>query len=252
MIINEVQRPSHPVGEPGSSGGPGGANPSANPSGSRGASLGANKGASQGKNRRQRSMWPLYAILLMALAPVVAAVLAYFMPQLGLRPEGHNNYGRILDPQRPLPSAHDMPLTTLDGKPFDLQSLSGQWLLVSADSAACPESCVRKLYILRNSHASQGKNVDRLARVWFITDDGDVPQPVLDAYVGTHMLRTDPRTLAGFLAAEHNGAQAADALRGHMWVIDPLGNLMMEFPPDADPIEVRDDIVKLLKNSRIG
>jgi hypothetical protein len=37
-----------------------------------------------------------------------------------------------------------------------------------------------------------------------------------------------------------------------MWVIDPLGNLMMEFPPQADPIEVRDDIMKLLKVSRIG
>lgn len=201
---------------------------------------------------RKRSMWPLYAILLMALAPVVAAFLAYFMPDLGLRPDGHNNYGRILDPQRPMPSAQAMPLTTLEGEPFDLESLRGQWVLVSADAAACPESCVRKLFILRNSHASQGKNVDRLSRVWFVTDDGKVPQEVLDAYVGTHMVRADTTALAGFLAAERPGPEAAQALRGHMWVIDPLGNLMMEFPPNADPIEVRDDIVKLLKRSRIG
>lgn len=206
----------------------------------------------QQAHNKNRSMWPLYAILLMALAPVIAAVLAYFMPQLGLRPEGHNNYGRILDPQRPIPSAQALPLTTLDGTAFDLTSLRGQWVLVTADSAACPESCVRKLFILRNSHASQGKNVDRLSRVWFVTDDGAVPQQVLDAYVGTHMLRADPQALAKFLAADRQGDQAAQALKAHMWIIDPLGNLMMEFPPDADPIEVRDDIVKLLKNSRIG
>lgn len=200
----------------------------------------------------KRSMWPLYAILLMALSPVVAALLAYFMPQLGLRPDGHNNYGQILDPQRPLPSAQALPLTTLEGAPFDLSSLLGQWVLVSADESACPESCVRKLFILRNSHASQGKNVDRLSRVWFVTDQGEVPQQVLDAYVGTYMLRADPQALKAYLAAGHTGAQASNTLRNHMWIIDPLGNLMMEFPPDADPIEVRDDIVKLLKHSRIG
>ncbi|NLC35773.1 MAG: hypothetical protein GX772_04915 [Alcaligenaceae bacterium] len=197
-------------------------------------------------------MWPLYAILLMALAPVVAAFLAYFMPQSGLRPDGHNNYGRILDPQRPMPGAQALPLTTLQGQPFNLESLRGQWVLISADTAACPESCVRKLFILRNSHASQGKNVERLSRVWFVTDDGAVPQTVLDAYAGTHMLRADPAALAAFLTAEHSGQQGIDALRDHMWIIDPLGNLMMEFPPNADPIEVRDDIVKLLKRSRIG
>lgn len=203
-------------------------------------------------SRRPRSMWPLYAIVLMSLAPVLAAVLAYFMPDLGLRPEGRNNYGRILDPQRPVPPASGLPLSTLDGAPFNLSTLRGQWVLVSADEAACPESCVRKLFILRNSHASQGKNVTRLARVWFVTDDGEVPEAVRAAYAGTHMLRADPGKLAKFLAADHKGDAAPEALRAHMWVIDPLGNLMMEFPPQADPIEVRDDITKLLKVSRIG
>lgn len=207
---------------------------------------------SAGHGQRRRSMWPLYAIVLMSLAPVVAAFLAYFVPQSGLRPDGHNNYGRILDPQRPMPSAQALPLATLEGRPFNLESLRGQWVLVSADDAACPESCVRKLFILRNSHASQGKNVERLSRIWFVTDDGAVPQAVLDAYAGTHMVRADPAALASFLTADRSGQQGIEALRNHMWIIDPLGNLMMEFPPNADPIEVRDDIIKLLKRSRIG
>jgi len=197
-------------------------------------------------------MWPLYAIVIMSLAPVVAAVLAYFAPDWGFRPEGHTNYGTLVDPQRPMPNAQTLPLRDLQGQPFDLNQLRGQWLLVSADSAACSEECVRKLFILRNSHASQGKNVDRLSRVWFITDDKAVPQTILDAYVGTHMLRANPADLNAFLAPGKEGAQALEAMHGHMWIIDPLGNLMMEFPPNADPIEVRDDIIKLLKNSRIG
>src|SRR3546814_13534919 len=56
-------------------------------------------------------------------------------------------------------------LKTEDGQPFDLASLKGQWVLATADQGACPESCVTKLFILRNSHASQGKNVERLSRI---------------------------------------------------------------------------------------
>src|SRR3546814_2465714 len=92
-------------------------------------------------------MWPLYLIVIMCLAPAVFALLAYYVPALGLRPSDHNNYGALIQPQRPVPNAATLPLHTLDGQPFELSSLDGKWLLVSADSAACPESCVQKLFI---------------------------------------------------------------------------------------------------------
>jgi glutathione peroxidase-family protein len=38
----------------------------------------------------------------------------------------------------------------------------------------------------------------------------------------------------------------------HIYLIDPLGNLMMRFPKDADPSKVKKDIGKLLKASAIG
>lgn len=189
---------------------------------------------------------------MISLAPVVFALLAYFVPSLGLRPAGTDNYGALIQPQRPMPERAALSLTTLDGTPYDLSDLRGQWLLLSADTADCPESCVRKLFILRNSHASQGKEVERLSRVWFVLDDGAVSSQILDAYKGTHMLRTDPGQLAQFLAPGATDETIDSALKGPMWIIDPLGNLMMQFPADADPLEVRDDIRKLLRNSRIG
>lgn len=197
-------------------------------------------------------MWPLILIVLLCLAPVVFALLAYYVPSLGLRPSGTSNYGTLVEPQRPMPDAQALPLVSLDGQPFDLESLRGKWLLVSADSGACPESCVKKLFILRNSHASQGKNVERLARIWFLTDDVKVDSQILEAYKGTHMLRADPAKLAAFLAPQASPADLEAALKAPMWIIDPLGNLMMQFPADADPISVRDDISKLIRNSRIG
>lgn len=212
----------------------------------------SNPSVTPNQTRRPRSMWPLYLIVVMCLAPVVFAVLAYYVPALGLRPVDQNNYGTLVQPQRPLPDAATLPLRTLDGQPFDLASLDGKWILVSADSGACPESCVRKLFILRNSHASQGKEVERLTRVWFITDDQEIPEQVMEAYKGTHILRADPAQLAAYLAPQASAAEREAALRTPMWIIDPLGNLMMQFPANAEPTEVRDDIRKLLRNSRIG
>ncbi len=190
-------------------------------------------------------------IFLLSLAPVLAAVIVYFNPQW--RPEGSVNYGQLVEPQRPMPVAADLQLTTLDGKPFDLNSLKGKWLLVAADGAACPDSCARKLFILRNSHASQGKNVERLARVWFITDDAPVPEKVLEAYKGTTMVRVKPEQLQKFLTTMGvKASTASEALAEPMWIIDPNGNLILQYPTDAEPEKVRKDISKLVYNSRIG
>jgi len=189
-------------------------------------------------------------VFLCALTPIVAAIVLYQQPQWW--PKASSNYGALVNPQRPMPQA--LPLLTLADQPWDLNSLKGKWLLVSVDGGACPESCARKLFITRNVHASQGKNVERVARVWFITDNAPVPEKVLTAYKGTVMVRGHADHLARYLLNRDTAQAAADqsTLADFIWVIDPLGNLMLQFAADADPIKVRSDISKLLYSSRIG
>jgi hypothetical protein len=128
--------------------------------------------------------------------------------------------------------------------------MKGQWLLVSADRASCSEECVRKLFILRNTHASQGKEVERLNRIWFAIDQAPIAPVVDEAYRGTIVLRADPTQLARWLAPGEADPQVA--LEKGMWIIDPLGNLMMVYPENAEPERVRKDVRTLLKNSHIG
>lgn len=203
---------------------------------------------------KKRSMVPLYLIIFSCLLPIAAAFLLYFVPDL--RPSGSTNYGSFVEPQRPMPEARQLPLTTLEGEPFDLNSLKGRWVLVSSDGGACPDSCASKLHYVRNAHASQGKNVERLVRVWFVTDDAPVPQKVLDAYKGTIMLRVDPARLAAFLLPPDTQGNAAGLEREmdrFLWIIDPNGNLIMHYPgQETDPIQFRKDIAKLLHASVIG
>jgi len=41
---------------------------------------------------------------------------------------------------------------------------------------------------------------------------------------------------------------ALDAL----YMVDPLGHLMMRYPPDFDPNRLKKDLAKLLRASRVG
>lgn len=199
---------------------------------------------------RRPSLAPLYAIVLICLAPLLFALAAYYVPALGLRPPAQANYGQLIDPQRPVPTPAQLHLRTLQGESFNLGQLRGRWVLLSADSGHCPESCVRKLFILRNSHASQGKNVERVTRVWLLTDQAAPAEHIIKAYQGTHIVRANPDELRAFLPTPDTNR--SQPLHAGMWVIDPLGNLMMVFPDNADPLKVRKDLSKLLYNSRIG
>ena len=129
MIVQEVQR--FPAQMPANtdrseSGGAGGAEGATGPGGNPPGGIGqaAHKNAAARNPSRKRPMWPLYAIVLMSLAPVVAAVLAYFAPELGLRPEGHTNYGKLIQPQRAVPSAEAFASDRLGRPALQAQSIA--------------------------------------------------------------------------------------------------------------------------------
>ena len=203
-----------------------------------------------GPQGKSRSRLPLILIFLLSLAPVLAAVLVYFNPSL--RPANSVAYGMLIDPQRPVPASGALVLTTIEGEPFDLATLNGKWVLATADSGQCGDDCAKKLFIWRNAHASQGKEVERLKRIWFITDYAPVPQKVLDAYKGTIMVRVKPEQLTVFLYPNDGKNPTNKGINNFLWIIDPLGNLFIQYPEDADPSKIRDELRKLLTNSRIG
>ena len=73
-----------------------------------------------------------------------------------------------------------------------LSQLRGKWLLVSIDSGRCDESCNRKLLYMRQLRLTQGKNTDRVERVWLISDGAVPPAEVAKEYEGTWLARPGP------------------------------------------------------------
>jgi cytochrome oxidase Cu insertion factor (SCO1/SenC/PrrC family) len=182
----------------------------------------------------------LIAILVICAAPVLASYLAYYVFQ----PQGRTNYGTLIEPQRGVGA---MQAQLLDGGRFALADLRGKWVMLTVDAGACAQACVDKLYLMRQVRLTTGKDRDRIERVMLVTD-ADRPAPqVLSDYEGTRMARIDPDEVAKRLPPEGQGRSA-----DHIYLIDPLGNLMMRFPRNADPSRMKKDLAKLLRASRVG
>ena len=175
-------------------------------------------------------------ILLVAaacLAPVVVSyIVYYFYPR-----SAQVNYGTLVTtaPAPAIAGAFD------DGSPFRLADLRGRWVLAAGGAGSCGAMCERTLYAMRQAHTMQGKERERVVRVW-LDAGGAQPSPELRAQ---HPGLVIARVPAGALAALP-GAQAG------IWLIDPLGNLVLSYPGDPDIKGVARDLSRLLQASRIG
>jgi hypothetical protein len=199
-------------------------------------------GGSMQRLEHWRRLRPLYLLALVCIAPVVASYLAYYV----IQPAGRTNYGDLIQPQRPTPP---LALRSLDGSSFDMASLRGNWVMVTVDSAECPDSCRTKLWNMRQVRTATGKERDRIERVLLIIDDAPTTTMVLREFEGTHFVRASAAELKPFLVLPPNGS---GRLEDAVWLIDPLGNLMLRWPIAANPSRMKKDVDRLLRASRVG
>jgi len=175
--------------------------------------------------------------LIMIAAAVIAPVaLSYFVYYLAPR-AAFTNYGELL----PTASLPDLAGTTIDGQPFRLASLRGKWTILVPAGGACDAACGETLYATRQARTMQGKDMDRVARAWIVTDDA-VPAP--------ERLAEHP----GMLVARMAASEVAKLPKGGNAVVlvDPLGNQVLAWPREPDPKALAKDLSRLLKASRIG
>lgn len=186
----------------------------------------------------------MLAVLLVCAAPVVASYFTYYV----VRPEGRRNYGELIEPQRPLPEIAAADLKSSgDEKAVNLRSLHGQWLLVSVAGGDCGPGCERHLYLQRQLRESLGRDKDRVDWVWLVNDAQPVRAALMPALKDATVLRVPQAALAQWLAPA-----AGQAFSDHLYLIDPLGNWMMRFPPVADTAaasRIKRDLERVLRAS---
>ncbi|HET7197839.1 MAG TPA: cytochrome C oxidase subunit I [Burkholderiales bacterium] len=168
----------------------------------------------------------IFLIFLVCAAPIALATAAWHF-RWGTPATA--NYGELIEPR------------ALDAPPF--RALRGKWLLVTFDAAACDARCEEKLFVVRQVRRAQGAEAERIERLWLVTDGGQPRPRLLAAIEGSHV---EPARAAGSLQA------FPGELERHIYLVDPLGNLMMRYPAAPRPAGMIKDFERLLKVSRVG
>jgi hypothetical protein len=182
--------------------------------------------------RRARVRRQLLLIALVGLAPVVASYLFYYLWPRGAQV----NYGTL----QALP-APPIAGRTLDGRALALADLRGKWVVLTAADGACDAACTTRLYASRQARTIQNADMDRVVRVWLVTDDASPPPALLADHPDLRVARVDRAT----------AARLPDAGLGLAFV-DPLGNLVLTWPSNPDIKAMARDLARLLRASSIG
>lgn len=173
--------------------------------------------------------------LLIFLTPVLVGGGLYVF---GWRPAKSTNHGELVHPPRPVPVAALGPEIAARA--------TGKWLLLVAGDAPCTAECVRLIEQTRNMQVSLNRDMGRLLRIVLAAK----PTEMLTA-----LQARQPDLLVTVPPAAWQSALTPEMTAGHqhrLFVVDPAGNLMMQYAPGADAKGVRDDLEKLLKHSWIG
>lgn len=190
----------------------------------------------QKSNGKRRSNLTLWLVLAVCLFPFIGSIALY----LFWRPDSFVNYGDLVQPVVPLA---EVVVQEQNGSQFRFEDLHGKWVFLMVDNGDCDDYCQMKLYWMRQVRLTQGPDQERIERLWLVRD-GKRPRPeVLNEHAGTREVLIADSTILAKLPGYENAAD-------YLYVVDPLGNLMMRYPRDLDPSRMKKDVSKLLRISK--
>jgi cytochrome oxidase Cu insertion factor (SCO1/SenC/PrrC family) len=208
------------------------------------------KQAVAGRARQGGFLTSRQAIVLLALIFLAPTFVALVMHNVSLKPDVTTNSGTLVHPARPL----ELPTDIVHGDKPLAEYLQGKWTLVYLGNADCDDACKSSLYKMRQARTAQNEHMKRVQRL-FVYEGGPLPEAVT-AYLASEQPQLDKVQLAPAQFARLAERFVIDDTKvrdaGRVYIVDPFGNLMMYYSPNADPGGLLKDLKKLLKYSRIG
>ena len=187
---------------------------------------------------RARNLRTLAVLAGLFLLPLAGSFFAYYATSW--RPAAHVNHGVLLDP------VHTLPALAVPGTTQPL--FRGSWSLVYVGDGACDDDCRAALYFARQTRLGLANDMTRVARVFVVTADCCAREVLAEAEPGLAVVDATPGSVAAALGAQFPAAGRTHAL----YVVDPLGNLMMSYDVRSNPHGLLEDLKKLLRLSHIG
>jgi hypothetical protein len=193
---------------------------------------------------RARNLRTVGALAALFVLPLALAFYTYY--GTSWRPAGRVNHGSLITPPRPVP-AFALPRVPPGGGAATEGALRGVWTLLYVGDGACDEDCRRALLVMRQTRLALNTDMTRVRRVFLATGSCCAAGLAAQPDPGLVVLDATGPAAAGLLAVFPGEARARS-----LFVVDPLGYLMMSYDARTDPRGLLTDLQKLLRLSQIG
>ncbi len=200
-----------------------------------------------GSLRRTRVM--LLLLVAMFAAPFAVSWYLFNFTQVG-RDSGSRSHGQLVIPPRPFPAA---PLYDIAGRQ-EAGVLRSRWSLLYLISGPCGRPCVDALDRLHQLRVALGMHSQRVQLVLVVYGrfPPDLPAAAPQDYPGQMIMAGSAvdGDNAGYSFRLFDGDTPLRA--GRMYLVDPMGNLMLAWSAGTDPASIIADLKRLLKYSGVG
>ncbi len=176
------------------------------------------------------------------VAPIILGTLLFYnLDRLGFE-KGAVNYGTLIQPAFPA-QMHD--LMQGDNAAVRKETIAKKWTMLYIEPSNCDQACLDRLQLIKRVRLLMNEQMRRVRTVL-------VSNPKVSALVSTKdnpdlVLATVDMTSSDFLK------QFPDLGKTPVYLLDPLGNLMMYYPQEKPDIKkMIKDLLKLLKYSHLG
>ena len=199
------------------------------------------------KNPNKKNKIIIAAVIIVFTGPLILSWFIFNHTDF-LEARGTSNYGQIINPPILLEDFSLVDPTNLERK----NTLYGKWSMIFV-AESCDEICMENVYRMRQIHMGIGKHSLRVQKVLFLTNQhpGELSKLFIN-YAGQQVINTDSVDLDTLLDKFRSEKVINPTKAGHIYIADPLGNLMMSYPSDINPKGILKDLKKLLRASRIG
>jgi hypothetical protein len=185
---------------------------------------------------RARNLRTVALLAALFLIPLLLAFCMYY--GASWRPAQRTNHGELILPVRNLPRA---------SAAYGATTFTHAWSLVYVGAGACDDVCKGALYVMQQTQLGLNHDMHRVQRVFLATGPFDMQESFVHEHPGLIVIHAaGPET-------EELVRQFPEDGRAHaIFIVDPLGNLMMGFDTRENPKGLREDLIKLLTLSNIG
>lgn len=184
------------------------------------------------------------AILSLFVLPLLLAWLMY-TDKIDIEPRATQNQGQLVSPVVPLDwSAIQQPDSNTEGDAL----LAGHWVVVYLLPVPCAEPCIKQVTGLRQVHRASGRHENRI--IMALLSPGGVGQSTRERLLAIYPRFAVLGPVAGEVLTAIAQADQRTAGSAALYLVDPLGNIMMTYPGPDNLNALNADLKQLLTWSK--